>query len=122
MNGNFPEAIQRDLESINTEEISEDLERRQEAGAASLFTIPYQDQLTGLTKYAPMAKQPASTIHAGNPTPQFPTSAYIVATTYLAEPTVQTTITESQIFSVSSIENPVSPLGSRRSHLFLEGD
>ncbi|PYI25434.1 beta-1,6-glucan boisynthesis protein [Aspergillus indologenus CBS 114.80] len=72
------------------------------------LTVPYQLQ-TGPTRYAPMAKKPASTIPAKLPTPQFPASAYTIATTYLPPATVQVTLSASVTYSVASIENTASP-------------
>lgn len=86
------------------DESHEELRKRQVAGP---FTIPYQLQ-TGPTRYAPMAKKPGSTIPVGTPTPQYPTSAYSVATTYLPQATVQMTLSASETYSVISIENTVS--------------
>ena len=81
----------------------QDLRKRQAVGA---YTIPYHLQ-TGPTRYAPMAKKPGSTIPAKSPTPQFPTSAYSVATAYLPAPTVQATMSADRTYSVVSIENTV---------------
>ncbi|KAL2005283.1 hypothetical protein VTN00DRAFT_2493 [Thermoascus crustaceus] len=92
--------------AIEEQDEHEGLRKRQNAGK---FTIPYEDQLTGLTRYAPMAKQPGTTITAKSPKPQHPTSAYVVATTFLPIPTIETTSTASQTFSTSSIENTASP-------------
>ncbi|PYH76954.1 beta-1,6-glucan boisynthesis protein [Aspergillus uvarum CBS 121591] len=72
------------------------------------LTVPYQLQ-TGPTRYAPMAKKPASTIPAKLPTPQFAASAYTIATTYLPPATVQVTLSASVTYSVASIENTASP-------------
>ncbi|KAE8348342.1 hypothetical protein BDV28DRAFT_96966 [Aspergillus coremiiformis] len=84
----------------------QELRKRQADGA---YTIPYQLQ-SGPTRYAPMAKKPASIIPTDkSPTPQFPTSAYDIATTYLPVPTVQTTVSASLTYSASSIENTASP-------------
>ncbi|KAK1141361.1 Cell wall synthesis protein kre9 precursor [Aspergillus melleus] len=83
----------------------QDLRKRQAVGA---YTIPYHLQ-TGPTRYAPMAKKPGSTIPAKLPTPQFPTSAYSVATAYLPAPTVQATMSADRTYSVVSIENTASP-------------
>jgi len=77
------------------------------AGAAGgQFTVPYQLQ-TGLTKYAPMQPVPGTKITATAFTPLHPTSAYTLATTYMGTPIVATTLTLSQTFSVSSMENTV---------------
>ncbi|KAL1852934.1 Cell wall synthesis protein kre9 precursor [Paecilomyces lecythidis] len=119
MTGTFPSNVRDGLASVSDlggpgfkvdEEQStlerEELRKRQAAGE---YTIPYQDQLTGLTKYAPAAQQPGTTITAKSRKRQFPTSAYDVATTFLPEPTVETTLTASATFSTSSIENTASP-------------
>ncbi|KAK3678435.1 Cell wall synthesis protein kre9 precursor [Recurvomyces mirabilis] len=73
------------------------------AGGAD-FTVPYQLQ-TGLTKYAPMQPVPGTKITANNFTPLHPTSAYTIATTWMPKPSIATTLTASQTFSVSSMEN-----------------
>jgi len=75
------------------------------AGAAE-FTVPYQLQ-TGLTKYAPMQPVPGTQITAKTFKPLHPTSAYTLATTWLPIATIATTLTESQTFSASSMENTV---------------
>ncbi|CAK44833.1 hypothetical protein AnigIFM63309_002309 [Aspergillus niger] len=101
------------------DESHEELRKRQVAGP---FTIPYQLQ-TGPTRYAPMAKKPGSTIPVGTPTPQYPTSAYSVATTYLPQATVQMTLSASETYSVISIENTASPAphaGDTKMKRFLE--
>ena len=76
------------------------------AGASGEFTVPYQSQ-TGLTKYAPMQPVPPTKITAKTATPLHPTSAFSIASTYLPNPSVLTTLTASQTFSVSSMENTV---------------
>ncbi|PYH41875.1 putative beta-1,6-glucan biosynthesis protein (Knh1) [Aspergillus saccharolyticus JOP 1030-1] len=83
----------------------EELRKRQVEDA---FTVPYQLQ-TGPTRYAPMAKKPATTIPAKSPIPQFPASAYTIATTYLPPATVQITLSASVTYSVASFENTASP-------------
>jgi hypothetical protein len=77
------------------------------------FTIAYGLQ-TGLTKYAPMQPVPPTKITKKNPTPLNPTSAYTIATTFMPQATILTTLTASQTFSVSSMENTVclSPTSS----------
>ncbi|CAK4030807.1 Cell wall synthesis KRE9 [Lecanosticta acicola] len=74
------------------------------AAGTGEFTVPYALQ-TGLTKYAPMQKVPPTKITMKNFTPMYSTSAYTIATTWLGTPTIQTTITASQTFSVVSQEN-----------------
>jgi spore coat protein U-like protein len=104
MTGTFSPDLENGISSLNGGHKQQELRKRQAAGA---YTIPYQLQ-TGPTRYAPMAKKPGSTIPVNkSPTPQFPTSAYDVATAYLAAPTVQTTVSATLTYSVSSIENTV---------------
>lgn len=74
---------------------------------AGSFTIPYYLQ-TGLIKYAPMQPIPPTKITANSATPLFPTSAYTIATTYMAIPSITLTVTDSQTFSVQSVANTVS--------------
>ena len=76
---------------------------------AGVYATPYNLQ-SGLTKYAPMQPVPPTKITAKNVTPLFPTSAVTVATTWLPLPSIVTTMTLSQTFSVSSMENTVSVL------------
>ncbi|KAK5062031.1 Cell wall synthesis protein kre9 precursor, partial [Cryomyces antarcticus] len=79
------------------------------AGAApAAYTVPYNLQ-TGLTRYAPMQPVPPTKITKKKPTPLFPTSAYTIATTWMARPTMVTTLTLSRTFSVSSRENTAAP-------------
>lgn len=79
------------------------------AGAAAGvkgYTVPYNLQ-TGPTRYAPMAKKPGTSITARTASPQYPTSDYQVATTYLPPATVEITVTAPRTYSTSSIENTV---------------
>lgn len=76
------------------------------AAGAAQFTVPY-DLQTGLTKYAPMQPVPPTKITVNHYTPLYPTSAYTVATTWLPRASIVTTLTESQTFSVVSVENTV---------------
>ena len=89
-------------------------------GDTGPFTVPYQLQ-TGLTKYAPMQPVPPTKITVKNFTPLHPTSAFSIATTYLALPTIVTTVTASQTFSFSSIENTVRDQFQQRiqSHVLI---
>ncbi|EFE33323.1 uncharacterized protein ARB_07683 [Trichophyton benhamiae CBS 112371] len=70
-------------------------------------TVPYPEQ-TGLTRYAPVPKQPPKKIVKRSATPQFPTSPYKVATTFLPPPTVRTTISASVTLTAEAHENTVS--------------
>jgi hypothetical protein len=78
------------------------------AAGAAQFTVPYGLQ-TGLTKYAPMQSVPPTKITANQYKPLYPTSAYTIATTWMPHPSIQTTLTASQTYSVSSMENTVCP-------------
>jgi hypothetical protein len=76
------------------------------------YDVEYTMQ-TGLTRYAPMQPVPLTKVTAkGTPKPMFPTSSVVIAKTRLPIPKVQTTITQSQTYSVSSRENTV------RTHLY----
>jgi hypothetical protein len=74
---------------------------------AGAYNIPY-DQQTGLTKYAPMQGVPPTKITQKSVKPQFPTSAFTVAKTWLPKASIVTTLTESLTFSVNSHANTVS--------------
>jgi len=70
--------------------------------------VPYPLQ-TGLTKYAPMQPIPPTKITKKQYSPLYPTSSVSIATTWLPNPTIVTTVTASQTFSVSSMENTAAP-------------
>lgn len=113
MVGTFPAAVVSGLASVTgTDGPATDNEVSNAAGGASAaaaggsYTVAYNLQ-TGLTKYAPMQPVPPTSITAKSATPLYPTSAYTVATTWMATPKVATTLTLSQTFSVSSVENTV---------------
>lgn len=76
-------------------------------GDDSDFAIAYTMQ-TGPTRYAPMQPVPPKTVTAKNTKPLYPASSVVIATTFLPIPSIQTTITQSQTFSVSSGVNTVS--------------
>jgi hypothetical protein len=81
---------------------------------AAEFDVEYTMQ-TGLTRYAPMQPVPLTKITAkGTPKPLFPTSSVEIAKTRLPIPKVQTTVTQSQTYSVSSRENTVRIDSARR--------
>ena len=71
------------------------------------YAVPYTLQ-TGLTKYAPMQPQPPTKITAQSATPLWPTSSVVIAMTWLPRPSQVTTSTQTQTYSVSSMENTVS--------------
>lgn len=71
------------------------------------FGVEYTMQ-TGPTRYAPMQPIPPTKITKKEAKPLHPTSAFTVATTFLPNPKIQTTITQSQTYSVQSRQNTVS--------------
>jgi hypothetical protein len=78
------------------------------------YEVEYTMQ-TGLTRYAPMQPVPATKITKGKPgKPLHPTSSVQIAKTRLPIPKVQTTVTQSQTYSVQSRENTVRPSRSRQ--------
>lgn len=79
------------------------------SSAADVYDTPYYLQ-TGLTKYAPMQPVPPTAITATNTKALFPTSAVTYASTYMPIPSIATTITQANTFSVSSHANTVSCL------------
>ncbi|KAF4636312.1 hypothetical protein G7Y89_g1784 [Cudoniella acicularis] len=80
----------------------------QAAAAASVnqgaWGTPYNLQ-TGLTKYAPMQPVPPTAITATNTSPLWPTSSVSLASTFLPIPSIVTTLTQANTFSVSSHAN-----------------
>ncbi|KAJ4361571.1 Cell wall synthesis protein kre9 precursor [Ascochyta clinopodiicola] len=78
-----------------------------DTGADGDYDVAYTMQ-TGPTRYAPMQPVPPTKVTAKNTKPLYPTSSVKIATTLLPIPSIQTTITQSQTFSVSSVENTVA--------------
>jgi hypothetical protein len=83
-----------------------------------VWGTPYNLQ-TGLTKYAPMQPVPPTAITATNTSPLYPTSSVVLASTYLAIPSIVTTLTQPQTFSVSSHANTVSIICCRYFYKYL---
>ena len=110
--GVFPDSIKTGLAGISgtagppTEDNTGNAANPGAAPAAGDFNLAYTMQ-TGLTRYAPMQPIPPTKITAKNTKPLFPTSSVSIATTRLPIPKIQTTITQSQTYSVSSRENTV---------------
>lgn len=75
--------------------------------AAGVWGTPYNEQ-TGLTRYAPMQPFPGTTITATNTVPLWPTSSVSIATTFMSEPSIVTTLTQSGTYSYTSQANTVS--------------
>lgn len=108
MTGTFSKRVQDALESVSGTDgpgaLSEKyLTKRQNP---AMYTVPYNKQ-TGPTRYAPMAIQPPTKITMKTPTPLNPTSAYKVAKTHLAPPTVRVTLTAPNTAAAANIENTV---------------
>ena len=72
------------------------------------YSVPYQMQTTGLTKYAPMQQHPPTAITKQDAAALFPTSLFILAETALPTATQLTTLTASRTYSYSTSVNSVS--------------
>ena len=72
------------------------------------FSIPYTKQ-TGLTRYAPMQKQPGSTVTASEWKRLFPTSDVTYFSTIQHSPKFQSTITPGWSYTIVSYPNYASP-------------
>ncbi|KAF2455163.1 hypothetical protein BDY21DRAFT_387237 [Lineolata rhizophorae] len=113
MTGTFPPAVQAGIDDLTgtsgPDTVNEVADDAAAAGPvdADLFDVPFQSQ-TGLTRYAPMMAVPPTQITRRTKTPLFPTSSVELAKTWLPTARVQTTVTQSQTFSVKSIENPAT--------------
>ncbi|CAO2652834.1 Nn.00g022450.m01.CDS01 [Neocucurbitaria sp. VM-36] len=113
MSGAFPASIKTGLASISGT-AGPDTEDQTTSGdgavdsASGDYDVEYTMQ-TGPTRYAPMQPVPPTKITAKNTKPLYPTSSVAIATTKLPIPKIQTTLTQSQTYSVSSIENTVAP-------------
>lgn len=113
MTGAFPPDVVTALGKLKSTDTTGPDTQKALAGAAAPapgegdFDVPYTMQ-TGMVRFAPMQPIPPTKITKKNAEPQHPTSGYTVATTFLPIPQIQTTITQSQTFSVSSRVNTVS--------------
>ncbi|KAF2791635.1 beta-1,6-glucan boisynthesis protein-like protein [Melanomma pulvis-pyrius CBS 109.77] len=72
------------------------------------FGVEYTMQ-TGATRYAPMQAVPPTKITKKKATPLHPTSSVDIARAMLPNPKQQTTVTQSQTFSIKSVENTAAP-------------
>ncbi|KAH1529814.1 Cell wall synthesis protein kre9 precursor [Aspergillus fumigatus] len=113
MTGSFPPHLVDDIRSLSNSDgyaVKEELRKRGVGAAYAAYTVPYPLQ-SGPTKYAPMAKEPGSTIPVKTkaPAPQFTASVYTIATTRLPPATVQATLSASATYSIVSVENTASP-------------
>ena len=71
------------------------------------YSVSYQYQTTGLTKYAPMQQHPPTAITKQDTAALFPTSLFIVAETALPTATQLTTLTATRTYSYSTQVNQV---------------
>ncbi|KAH0555868.1 hypothetical protein GP486_006186 [Trichoglossum hirsutum] len=107
MTGTFPPDVITGLASVSGTDGPPTV--NQVAGSApgdGPFAVPYTLQ-TGLTRYAPMQPRPGSSITAKKVTPLWPTSGVTIAKSFLPRPSIQTTITQSPTYGVTSVENNV---------------
>ncbi|RFU23929.1 hypothetical protein B7463_g12412, partial [Scytalidium lignicola] len=116
MTGSFSQAVKDGLATVSGTAGPQTINNLAQAapapapGAADegVYGTPYNEQL-GPTKYAPMQPVPPTAITATNTAPLWPTSSVRLATTFLPIPSVQTTITQAQTFSIASHQNTASP-------------
>ena len=112
MTGTFPDSVKTAMKSVTGTNGPDTVDATSNNNPAAApqdgdFGIEYTMQ-TGATRYAPMQPVPPTKITKKNATPLYPTSSVVIAITNLPTPEQQTTITQSQTFSVSSVENTVS--------------
>lgn len=114
MTGTFPANVQSALSAISGTKgpatvdntVASNPKADPAAPADSMYEVEYTMQ-TGPTRYAPMQPVPPKTITAKNTKPLYPKSSVVIATTKLPIPSIQTTLTQSQTYSVSSMVNTV---------------
>lgn len=114
MKGTFPDTVKKGVSDISGTTGPKAVDTTVKAGAANPaapadgdYDVEYTMQ-TGLTRFAPMQPVPSKKITAtGTPKPLYPTSSVVIAKSRLPIPSVQTTITQSQTYSVSSRANTV---------------
>ena len=110
MTGTFPANVVAGIGTISGTDgpaTENNVAQNQAAAQDPKYAVPYTLQ-TGLTKYAPMQPQPPTKITAQSASPMWPTSSVSIATTWLPRPSQVTTSTQTQTFSMSSMENTVS--------------
>lgn len=116
MTGTWSDAVQKGLDDLDGTDGPATVDATTDAagggaGAEGDYGVEYTMQ-TGPTRYAPMQPVPPTKVTAKNTKPLYPTSSVSIATTFLPIPSIQTTITQSQTYSVSSVENTVSAVPS----------
>lgn len=113
MTGTFPANVLQALRSVSgttgpaTQNNINNVAPAPTSAAASQFSVPYSLQ-TGPIRYAPMPKQPGTSITAKNASPLYPTSAYTIFTVAGGPADASTTQTQNPTYGGSSKENPVS--------------
>lgn len=113
MTGTFSQAVKDGLLTISGTAGPGTVNNVAAAGAGTaaveggVWGTPYNLQ-TGPTKYAPMQPVPPKKITATNTSPLWPTSSVVLASTYLPIPSVVTTLTQPQTFTVAGHANTVS--------------
>ena len=123
MSGKFPAAIKTGAQGVSgtkgpgtVNAIAAVGQNNAVEAPAGSYGVPYQDQ-SGLTKYAPMQRQPPTKITAKTPTPQYPTSSVSIFKSNMDPPKQTTTMTMSKTFSVNSVENQVYHQSCRASEM-----
>jgi hypothetical protein len=115
MTGTFSAAVTASLAAVSGTSGPATVNNVLAAGAAAGGTgtaaegawgTPYNEQ-EGLTRYAPMQPVPPTAITATNTSPLWPTSSVVFASTFLPIPSIVTTLTQANTFSVSSHANTV---------------
>jgi hypothetical protein len=114
MTGKFPPEVIKGMDGVTGTDGPARLDETSDGAAANPadgdYGVEYTMQ-TGPTRYAPMQPIPPTKITKKEAKPLHPTSAFTIATTFLPPPKIhQTTITQSQTYSVKSRENTVSNL------------
>lgn len=119
MTGTFPVTVQSALKSISgtagpatqnqIAAVNDGSSAASGTDAAGGFGVAYSLQ-SGPTRYAPMPKQPPTSITMKNPTPLYASSAWTVWTEVGGPPNAQITVTQPVTYIVSSAEPTVSGL------------
>ncbi|KAK7205045.1 glycoprotein [Myxozyma melibiosi] len=88
------------------------------------FDVPYIDQATWLTKYAPMQTQPGSTVTATGTKPLYSATSWTAFTTFAASASQVTTLTQGWDYTLTSLVNEAptaaSPSDNGGSHQKLK--
>lgn len=112
MTGTFSDAMKTANAAVTTTDKAPTVNNVAAAAAspassgAAQYDVPYNEQV-GTIRYAPMQPVPGTAITATKTAPLWPTSSVSLASTYLGAPSVVTTLTQAQTFSVASHANTV---------------